>query len=64
MPRTAPEPTTMTPDTRAAARLARIAALADADDFRTYAYTEGWDEDDAELGWVDHEVVQAPRRMH
>lgn len=39
-------------------------AAADFDDARRYAYTEGWDDEDAELGWVDAEVVSRPRRLH
>ena len=34
------------------------------DDARRYMYTEGWDKDDAELGWVDLEVVSGSRRPH
>ncbi len=34
------------------------------DDARRYLYTEGWDRDDAELGWVDIDVVSGSRRLH
>lgn len=40
------------------------AVAADFDDARRYAYTEGWDDEDAELGWVDADVVSRPRRLH
>lgn len=33
-------------------------------EFRTFSYTKGWDEDDAELGWVDEDVVRGSRRLH
>lgn len=48
-----------------AARRAGIAAQAsDLYEFRTYAYTDGWDSDDAELGWVDADVVRETRQSH
>ena len=27
-------------------------------------YADGWDSDDADLGWVDEELVVRPRRAH
>ncbi len=47
-----------------AARDASLLAGDATDDARRYMYTEGWDADDAELGWVDAEVVSRPRRLH
>lgn len=34
------------------------------DDGRRYLYTDGWDRDDAELGWVDLDVVSRSPRLH
>lgn len=49
-----------TPTSRAAAR---VRADAELQDFRRYDYCQGWDDDDAALGWVDEEIVHAtPRR--
>jgi hypothetical protein len=31
-------------------------------EFRRYNYADGWDDDDAALGWVDAEIVSGPRR--
>ena len=47
-----------------AARDASMWAGDAADDARRYMYTEGWDRDDAELGWVDLDVVSGSRRLH
>ncbi|WP_133477951.1 hypothetical protein [Cognatilysobacter segetis] len=34
-------------------------------EFRRYNYADGWDSDDAALGWVDDEIVSAKsRRLH
>ena len=35
-------------------------------EFRRYNYADGWDSDDAALGWVDDEIVQSGtrRRLH
>lgn len=46
------------------AELERIAAADAAFEFRTYDYTRGWDEEDADLGWVDADVVRGSRRLH
>ena len=31
-------------------------------EFRRYHYADGWDDDDAALGWVDAEIVSDTRR--
>lgn len=31
-------------------------------EFRRYHYADGWDDDDAALGWVDAEIVSGTRR--
>lgn len=31
-------------------------------EFRRVNYADGWDGDDADLGWVDEEIVKRPRR--
>ena len=47
----------------AAAR--RTRASDDLYEFRRYNYADGWDSDDAALGWVDDEIVSAKsRRLH
>ena len=34
-------------------------------EFRRYNYADGWDSDDAALGWVDDEIVRgSSRRLH
>lgn len=37
---------------------------ADFDEFRRVDYTQGWDTDDALLGWIDDDVVRGSRRQH
>lgn len=37
-------------------------AAQELDEFRRYNYADGWDSDDADLGWVDEEIVSTPRR--
>lgn len=67
----APQPTGTTMQTmplensfsgRKAPPLAVIAA--ELDDARRYRFTDGFDADDADLGWVDVDVVREPRRLH
>ena len=43
------------------ARRVRIEAN-DLYEFRRYHYADGWDDDDAALGWVDAEIVSGTRR--
>ncbi|HEY4583549.1 MAG TPA: hypothetical protein VIG88_11925 [Lysobacter sp.] len=43
------------------ARRVRVEAR-DLYEFRRYHYADGWDDDDAALGWVDAEIVSGPRR--
>lgn len=57
-----PTPSTASPRTRGTPPWAMTDG--DFDDARRYAYTEGWDVEDAELGWVDADVVSRPRRLH
>jgi len=57
------------PHPNAAAMLDTAARTARASDdlyeFRRYNYADGWDSDDAALGWVDDEIVRsAARRLH
>lgn len=33
-------------------------------EFRTVDYSTGWDDEDADLGWVDADVVRGARRLH
>ena len=33
-------------------------------EFRRTNYADGWDSDDADLGWVDQELVVRRRRAH
>ena len=50
-----------------AAPAAKQAARRAADElyeFRRYDYSAGWDDDDADLGWVDEEIVGTKRRLH
>ena len=47
----------------AAAR--RLRASDELYEFRRYNYADGWDSDDAALGWVDDEIVSTrKRRLH
>lgn len=46
-----------------AQQVARRAAQ-ELDEFRRYDYSAGWDSDDADLGWVDEEIVGTRRRLH
>ncbi|GAB2512158.1 hypothetical protein [Lysobacter humi (ex Lee et al. 2017)] len=41
-----------------------IGAAMEADDVRRFDYTEGWDDDDAALGWVDADAVRRAPRLH
>ena len=43
---------------------ARWAGSTDLEDARRYDFTKGWDAEDAELGWVDADVVTASPRLH
>jgi hypothetical protein len=43
------------------ARRVRVEA-SDLYEFRRYHYADGWDDDDAALGWVDAEIVSGTRR--
>lgn len=66
-------PATITPTSRmnvpAEAIAARVRAPlyardAEFDEFRRVDYTQGWDTDDALLGWIDDDVVRGSRRKH
>ncbi|MGY3266355.1 MULTISPECIES: hypothetical protein [unclassified Lysobacter] len=35
----------------------RVIARLELDDFRRTNYADGWDDDDAALGWVDEDIV-------
>lgn len=48
----------------AAQAAARRASSEDLYEFRRYDYSAGWDSDDADLGWVDEEIVGTRRRLH
>jgi hypothetical protein len=51
------------PVREAAAR--RMRATDELDDFRRYNYADGWDSDDAALGWIDEALVSgSKRRLH
>lgn len=55
--------TLATQDRFADTRAPRVRADAELQDFRCYDYSQGWDDDDAALGWVDEEIVRTtPRR--
>ena len=58
--------TTMTSDLPMAAADAMRAQFAGEDlyEFRRTNYADGWDSDDADLGWVDEELVGRTRRLH
>lgn len=60
---------TLTADTTAMSRepAPRAAARTGEDlyEFRRYNYADGWDSDDADLGWVDEDIVgPRTRRVH
>jgi hypothetical protein len=43
----------------------RMRAREELDDFRRYNYADGWDSDDAALGWIDEALVSgSKRRLH
>lgn len=43
----------------------RVRASDELYEFRRYNYADGWDSDDAALGWVDDEIVRGgSRRLH
>lgn len=46
------------------AELERLGSAPSDVEFRTFDYTRGWDEEDADLGWVDADVVRGSRRLH
>lgn len=64
-------PATITPTSRMnvpaeaiTARAPLYARDAEFDEFRRVDYTQGWDTDDALLGWIDDDVVRGSRRKH
>jgi hypothetical protein len=43
----------------------RVRASDELYDFRRYNYADGWDSDDAALGWIDESLVtRDTRRVH
>lgn len=44
--------------------LRELGTAMDTDDVRRFDYTEGWDDDDAALGWVDPDAVRRAPRLH